>query len=83
LNNIKAVHGFEDDNIVVLLDDGEHQKPIKKNMLAAYQTIVADSEPGNSILLHYSGHGSKVKDDDWGKEEDVYDKFLVPLERLA
>jgi hypothetical protein len=38
-----AVHGFEDDNIEVLLDNGEHEEPIKKNMLAAYQKIVANS----------------------------------------
>jgi hypothetical protein len=80
LNYIKAVHGFEDDNIVVLLDDGEHEEPTKKNMLAAYQKIVADSEPGDSIFLHYSGHGSKVKDDDWDEEEDGYDEVLVPLD---
>jgi hypothetical protein len=38
-----AVHGFEDDNTEVLREDGEHEEPIKKNMLAAYQKIVADS----------------------------------------
>jgi hypothetical protein len=65
---------------VVLLDDGEHEEPTKKNMLAAYKKIVADSEPGDSIFLHYSGHGSKVKDDDWGEEEDGYDEVLVPLD---
>jgi hypothetical protein len=53
---------------------------IKKKMLAAYQKIVADSEPGDSILLHHSGHGSKIKDDDWGEQEDGYGEVLVSLD---
>jgi hypothetical protein len=80
LNYIKAVDGFEDNNIVVLLDDDQHEEPIKKNMLAAYKKIVADSEPSDSILLHYSGHGSKVMDGNWGEEEDRYNEVLVPLD---
>lgn len=75
---IMAVHGFEEENITILMDDGEHQEPTKDNMLAAYKKIVADSAPGDSIFLHYSGHGSKVKDDDFGEEEDGYDEVLVP-----
>lgn len=72
------VHGFEEENITVLMDDGEHPEPSKDNMLAAYKQIVADSAPGDSIFLHYSGHGSKVRDDDFGEEEDGYDEVLVP-----
>ena len=30
---IKDVHGFEDRNITVLMDDGEHREPTRDNIL--------------------------------------------------
>ncbi len=30
--------------------------------------------------MHYSGNRSKVKDNNWGEEEDGYDEVLVPLD---
>jgi hypothetical protein len=49
------VHGFEEDNITVLMDDGEHLSPTKDNIIDAYKKIVADSEADDAIFLHYSG----------------------------
>jgi hypothetical protein len=49
------VHGFDEDNITVLMDDGNHPSPTKKNILAAYKKVVAESEAGDAIFLHYSG----------------------------
>jgi hypothetical protein len=77
---IMAIHGFEEDNITVLMDDGEHESPNRDNILAAYRKLVADSEPGDAIFCHYSGHGAKIKDDDFGEEEDGYDETLVPVD---
>ena len=54
------VHGFEEDNIIVLMDDGVHTTPTKANMIAAYEQIVADSEDGDAIFLHYSGTFNSV-----------------------
>jgi Caspase domain len=76
---IMDVHGFEEDNIVVLLDDGQHPDPTMENMLQAYRDVVSKAEKGDSIFLHYSGHGSKIKDDD-GDDDDGYDEVLVPLD---
>jgi hypothetical protein len=80
VNYIKNVHGFEDDNITLLLDDGEHTEPTRDNIIAAYKKIVADSEPGDAIFLHYSGHGTKIRDDDYGEEDDGYDEALCPVD---
>jgi hypothetical protein len=52
---LKKCHGFEDDNIVILMDDGEHTEPTSANIIAAYKQIVADSEPGDAVFCHYSG----------------------------
>lgn len=77
---IMDVHGFQEENITILMDDGEHREPTLENMVEAYKKIVAESEPGDSIFLHYSGHGSKVRDDDDNEEDDGYDEVLVPLD---
>jgi len=76
---IMDVHGFEEENIVVLMDDGIHASPTKENMIQAYEQIVADSEDGDAVFLHFSGHGTKLRDDS-GDEDDGYDEALVPLD---
>lgn len=74
------VHGFDEDNIQVLMDDGEHESPTKENILNAYKRVVSESEDTDAVFLHYSGHGTKMKDDDHGEEADGYDEALVPLD---
>jgi len=74
---IMDVHGFEEENIKILMDDGENIEPTGENIIEAYRTIVAESEAGDAIFLHYSGHGTKMRDDD-GDEDDGYDEALVP-----
>mmetsp|Transcript_37862 Transcript_37862/g.77230 ORF Transcript_37862/g.77230 Transcript_37862/m.77230 type:complete len:339 (-) Transcript_37862:251-1267(-) len=76
---IMDVHGFEESNITLLLDDGYHTPPTRENILDAYATLVAQSQSGDTCFCHYSGHGGKVKDDD-GDEDDGYDETLVPLD---
>jgi hypothetical protein len=49
------VHGFEEENIVVLMDDGIHEEPTMANIIEAYEQIVEDSEDGDAVFLHYSG----------------------------
>ena len=77
---IMNVHGFEEENITVLMDDGEHPEPTAENMIAAYKKVIAESESGDAIFLHYSGHGTKLRDDDHGEEADGYDEALCPLD---
>jgi len=74
---IQDVHGFEEENIIILMDDGEHTEPTRANIIDAYKTIIGQAEEGDAIFLHYSGHGTKLRDDD-GDESDGYDEALVP-----
>jgi uncharacterized caspase-like protein len=74
------VHQFDEENITVLMDDGNHPEPTMENILAAYKQIVADSQEGDAVFLHYSGHGTKLRDDDRNEEADGYDEALVPLD---
>lgn len=73
---IMDVHGFEEENIVILLDDGEHTEPTAENIINAYKQVIADSEEEDAIFLHYSGHGTKIRDDDHNEEADGYDEAL-------
>lgn len=73
------VHGFQEENITVLMDDGEHPMPTRDNIIAAYEKVVAESRDGDVIFLHYSGHGTKLHDEN-GDEDDGYDEALVPVD---
>lgn len=48
---IMDVHGFDEDNIVVLMDDGNHLDPTHDNILAAYKKVVAESKSGDAVFL--------------------------------
>jgi len=52
---IKDCHSFQEENITVLMDDGVHTSPTKKNIVAAYRKIVEASQPGDVVFCHYSG----------------------------
>ncbi|KAJ3372487.1 Ca(2+)-dependent cysteine protease [Allomyces arbusculus] len=73
--------GFSRQNSVILTDDQSDPNalPTKNNILAAMQWLVRDAQPNDSLLFHYSGHGSKQKDED-GDEEDGHDETIVPLD---
>mmetsp|Transcript_19247 Transcript_19247/g.33802 ORF Transcript_19247/g.33802 Transcript_19247/m.33802 type:complete len:164 (+) Transcript_19247:715-1206(+) len=76
-NYIMDVHGFEEENIVILMDDGENIEPNYENIIDAYKAVVSQSEDGDAIFLHYSGHGTKLRDDN-NEEADGYDEALCP-----
>ncbi len=78
---IQDVHGFEDQNITVLIDDeqGEYDRPTFDNILNAFRQLVDVSEPGDVVFCHYSGHGAKVKDPR-SKEADGCDECMCPLD---
>lgn len=71
--------GFPEENMTILMDDGQHQSPTKANILNAYANLVRDSQSGDVVFCHYSGHGSRQPDLD-GDEEDGYDETLVPVD---
>ncbi|CAB9516074.1 Metacaspase-1 [Seminavis robusta] len=75
------VHGFEHENITLLMDDDDddHIEPTKENILAAYEKLVEETEEGDVVFCHFSGHGGRLKDDD-GDEDDGFDESLVPLD---
>lgn len=77
---IKDCHGFTDDDIEILMDDGEHTEPTADNIRHYFRKIASEAQPGDAIFIHYSGHGCSIRDDDWGEEEDGKDEALCPID---
>lgn len=75
---LMKVHGFKEENIALLLDDGKNYLPTKANIFWAIQSLVRNSRSGDVVFTHFSGHGSSIKDQD-GDETDGYDECLVPV----
>lgn len=72
------------DEKMVLTDDPEAEPdtdhaPTHANIISGFRWLVRGAKPGDSLLLHYSGHGSKTKNHD-GTEKSGYDQTLVPLD---
>ena len=68
-------HGFKKSDITVLTDGAA----TKKAMQAGIKALVRDSKKGDVAVLHYSGHGSNVPDDN-GDEADGRDEILCPTD---
>lgn len=47
--------GFEEENILVLMDDGNHPSPSRSNILDAYKGVAGVSKSGDAVFCHYSG----------------------------
>jgi len=52
---IQDVHGFKEENITILMDDGEHTEPTKENILAAYEKLASESQEGDVAFCHFAG----------------------------
>lgn len=83
---LRKVHGFHSKDIVVLMDDQHlpnrnrtHYPPTRKNILEGFKNLVRVSKPGDSVFIHFSGHGGRVIDLN-GDEDDGYDETLIPVD---
>eukprot|EP00535_Pseudo-nitzschia_heimii_P003180 CAMPEP_0197174868 /NCGR_PEP_ID=MMETSP1423-20130617/1226_1 /TAXON_ID=476441 /ORGANISM="Pseudo-nitzschia heimii, Strain UNC1101" /LENGTH=352 /DNA_ID=CAMNT_0042623869 /DNA_START=131 /DNA_END=1188 /DNA_ORIENTATION=+ len=75
---------YQLDEKMILTDDPRTEPetnyaPTKANIISGFRWLVKGAKPGDSLLLHYSGHGSKVKNHD-GTEKSGYDQTLVPVD---
>ncbi|KMZ68379.1 Metacaspase 9 [Zostera marina] len=72
---------FLDSNIIMLTEEETDSSriPTKRNIRSAMRWLVEDCRPGDSLVFHYSGHGSQEEDID-GDEIDGYDETICPLD---
>ena len=69
------------ENILMLTDDKEENKPTKQNIKNSFDLLVnkAKNEQFTELWLSYSGHGS-YKNDKSGDEDDQRDEVLCPVD---
>jgi len=72
---LTSYYGFRSADITLLTD----LAATTKAMRAAIAGLVKGSKKGDVLLLHYSGHGSNVPDDN-GDEADRRDEILCPTD---
>ena len=52
---IQTVHGFQEVDITMLIDDGSSNYPMRNRIIQALKGLVAKSVLGDSVFFHYSG----------------------------
>jgi len=85
INNISEVlidaYGYALADITKLRDDmpSPSQKPTRVNILNQLRAIIANSANCSELWIHYSGHGSQIRDTN-GDESDGLDEVIVPVD---
>lgn len=72
---------FPESSIIMLTEEetDPYKIPTKANMRMALYWLVQGCQPGDSLVFHYSGHGSRQRNYN-GDEVDGYDETLCPLD---
>lgn len=52
---LQDYHGFEESNMLILMDDGQHHNPTRANLISSFERIGQYSQPGDVVFMHYSG----------------------------
>jgi uncharacterized caspase-like protein len=85
--------GFHPRDIVTVWDNAETNdlQPSRENILRAFREhLISQAKPGDVVVFHFSGHGSRVEDpspldtDECRSSEDCHlNGTMVPNDRLA
>ncbi|XP_030517897.2 metacaspase-1 [Rhodamnia argentea] len=72
---------FPQESILMLTEEeaDPYKIPNKQNLRMALFWLVQGCQPGDSLVFHYSGHGSRQRNYN-GDEVDGYDETLCPLD---
>lgn len=73
--------GYTQNNIIMLRDDSSSASllPTKANIISALNTLVAGSSSNQEIWIHYSGHGSQIRDSS-NTSRNGLDDIIIPLD---
>eukprot|EP01023_Acetabularia_acetabulum_P068888 TRINITY_DN9846_c0_g2_i5.p1 TRINITY_DN9846_c0_g2~~TRINITY_DN9846_c0_g2_i5.p1 ORF type:complete len:290 (+),score=75.70 TRINITY_DN9846_c0_g2_i5:196-1065(+) len=73
--------GFEEDNFTVLIDtDDSYEQPTGGHIKANLSKLVKESQDGDILFFHFSGHGTQVPGDPDQDEPDAKDEAIVPTD---
>ncbi|KAI4323299.1 hypothetical protein L6164_022916 [Bauhinia variegata] len=74
-------YGFLEDDITVLIDtDKSYTKPTGKNIRSALANLVLSGKPGDVLIVHYSGHGTRLPAETGEDDDTGYDECIVPCD---
>lgn len=79
---LKEIYKY--DQITMLRDDSNNPQtlPTRNNILTALAQLMVDSVNCSEIWIHYSGHGSRIRDKN-RDEISGYDSVLVPVDFMT
>lgn len=81
-NFIASYCGYAQNNIRLLTDDTA-VKPTKQNIESGIKWLLQGAQKGDTLLFHYSGHGTYVLNESRIRDEtDNYDEAIIPLDYL-
>lgn len=71
-------YGFSSQNVKALIDN----EATTKKILEGLAWLVKNAKPGDTLVFHYSGHGSQVPVEDYNNtdEDDGFDEILCPVD---
>lgn len=64
--------------MTILLDDNEHKHPTHMNITEAFKALSEESQPGDAVVVMFSGHGGRVLDSPIDDQVESYDEAIVP-----
>ncbi len=73
---LKTFFGYSNNDIRVLTDD----RATKRNILERLGKMVIDSKSGDSLIFHFSGHGSQIRDREGDELNDFMDELICPCD---
>lgn len=71
--------GYKPENITMMEDQTKHLNPTRDNIIQQIRKLISSTKPGDTAFLHYSGHGTRVKDLN-GDEKDRMDEVICPVD---
>ena len=74
-------YGFSNKDITVLIDtDKTSIQPTGKNIREALKKLIAEGEPGDVLVFHYSGHGTRLPTEEGLFDATDYDECITPCD---
>jgi len=82
LKNLLTRFEFSENEITVLTDKPgyEAKKPTRENILKELSKLVKDTKSGDTLFVHFSGHGSQQEARDDIYEVDGLDEYILPVD---
>lgn len=88
INDVTRMHrclldryDFDEHDITVLIDtDPSFTQPTGKNIRRALEDLVRSAEPGDSLFVHYSGHGTRLPAETGEPDDTGFDECIVPTD---